>query len=102
MEFADALIHDIRDFRAEECGRLSSPQALRSAIYEAASTLTEDFLKLAGEGELGDGLRDIQRPYTSEDALAELEGPPAKKKSAITVLIMALAILLFFVFIAFS
>lgn len=75
--------HDMRDFRAAEYGHFSSPQALRGAIYEAASTLTEDFAKLAQEGELGDQFRDIQRPYTFKDALAELQGPPTARKLAL-------------------
>lgn len=61
----------MRDFRAEDYGDFSTPQAVRGAAYKAAADLVDEFILAASGGEFGDGLRTIQRPETPADVVHE-------------------------------
>lgn len=62
-------LYDIHDYRAEDFGSFSRPQAVRGALYKAAADLTDEFVRAAMEGEMGEKFSAIQHPTT----LADLE-----------------------------
>ncbi len=62
-------LYDTRDFRAEDYGDFSRPEAVRGATYEAAADLMDDFVLAASTGYFGPGLTSIKRPEAPPDLL---------------------------------
>ena len=56
------------DYRAEDYGHFSSPQAIRGAVYKAVSALTLAFAVGIVRGDFGSDLDAFHHPFSAQDA----------------------------------
>jgi hypothetical protein len=88
-------LYFIRDYRADDYGSFSRPQAVRAVVYEAAANLTDEFVRAAANGEFGESFRSIQRPAAPSDFVAEWQelSPGWKLTSTVTALVVMLLLI---------
>jgi hypothetical protein len=87
-------LYDIHDYRAEDFGSFSTPQAVRAAAYKAASKLADDFVLASTQGEFGERLRTIQRADTPADVVNDWSELSADWKFATALIAVVVFILL--------
>ena len=67
-ESLGSLYHSY-DYRAEDYGRFSSPQAIRGAVYEAVAAMSSNFATAIERGDFGGDLESFQHSFAPQDAL---------------------------------
>jgi len=87
-------MYDIHDYRGEDYGPFSTPQAVRAAVYKAASKLADEFVLTATQGEFGERIRTIQRADTPADLVNDWSELSSDWKFATAVLAVFVFILL--------
>ena len=81
------------DYRAEDYGRFSSPQAVRGAAYEAVAALMSDFAAGVERGDFGGDLQQFQHPFALQDALDLFSQLSTAAKVGLVVLVLLLVVL---------
>ncbi len=78
-----------RDYRAEDYGRFSSPQAVRGAVYEAVTDLSSQFADGVSKGDFGAEIGTFQHPFAPADAydLWQESSPREKVLSGLVIVV---------------
>ncbi len=63
-------LYGFQDYRAEDYGRFFLRQAIRGAVYKAATALVANFATASEEDEFGAELEKLRDPFTPADLLA--------------------------------
>jgi len=88
-------LYEIHDYRAQDYGNFSTPQAVRGATYQAAASLLDEFVQAASHGEFGEALATIERPDTLYDLVHDWTelSPESKVATAALTLVAAIVAL---------